>query len=81
MIVDKNQNKKWLFDLSNDPTERNNLVDQMSEKVELLEKILEEHNGQQVEPNFMSVIATPVRLDKHDGEEWTAEDEYTFWDN
>ena len=29
----------------------------------------------------MSVIATPVRLDKHDGEEWTAEDEYTFWDN
>ena len=81
MIVDKNQNKKWLFDLSNDPTERNNLVAQMSEKVELLEKILEEHNGQQVEPNFMSVIATPVRLDKHDGEEWTAEDEYTFWDN
>ena len=81
MIVDKNQNKKWLFDLSNDPTERNNLVDQMSEKVELLEKLLEEHNSQQVEPNFMSVIATPVRLDKHDGEEWTEDDEYTFWDN
>jgi uncharacterized sulfatase len=81
MIVDKNQNKKWLFDLSNDPTERNNLVDQMSEKVELLEKILEEHNSQQVEPNFMSVIATPVRLDKHDGEEWAEDDEYTFWDN
>ena len=81
MIVDKNQNKKWLFDLSNDPTERNNLVDQMSEKVEILEKILEEHHSQQVEPNFMSVIATPVRLDKHDGEEWTEDDEYTFWDN
>ena len=29
----------------------------------------------------MSVIATPVRLDKHDGEEWTEDDEYTFWDN
>ncbi len=53
----------------------------MPEKVELLEKILEEHNSQQVEPNFMSVIATPVRLDKHDGEEWTEDDEYTFWDN
>jgi hypothetical protein len=29
----------------------------------------------------MSVVATPVRLDKHDGEEWTEDDEYTFWDN
>ena len=29
----------------------------------------------------MSVIATPVRLDKHDGEEGTEDDEYTFWDN
>jgi uncharacterized sulfatase len=81
MLVDKNQKKKWLFNLSNDPTERKNLASQMPDKVKLLESLLEKHNSQQSEPNFSSIVTFPIRIDKHEGEEWTENDEYTFWDN
>ena len=81
MIFDKNQKKTWLFNLKTDPTERKNLTDQMPDKIKLLQGLLEEHNSQQLEPNFLSVVATPILIDKHDGEEYEDSDEYTFWDN
>lgn len=81
MLVDKNQKKKWLFNLNNDPTERENLASQMPDKVKLLESLLEKHNNQQSEPNFSSIVTFPIRIDKHEGEEWSEDDEYSYWDN
>lgn len=81
MISDTNQEKLWLFDLSKDPTEKNNLANQMPEKVQMLENLLMKHNDQQMEPNFSSIVATPILIDKHAGEEYEDGDEYIFWDN
>ena len=77
----KTRKKKWLFNLSNDPTERKNLASQMPDKVKLLESLLEKHNSQQSEPNFSSIVTFPIRIDKHEGEEWSEDDEYSYWDN
>jgi len=81
MISDTNQEKLWLFDLSKDPTEKNNLANQMPEKIQMLENLLMKHNDQQIESNFSSVLATPILIDKHAGEEYEDGDEYIFWDN
>jgi hypothetical protein len=53
----------------------------MPEKVQMLENLLMKHNDQQMEPNFSSIVATPILIDKHAGEEYEDGDEYIFWDN
>jgi hypothetical protein len=57
------------------------LANQMPEKVQMLENLLMKHNDQQMEPNFSSIVATPILIDKHAGEEYEDGDEYTYWDN
>ena len=77
----KNIDKKWLFDLKNDPTEKVNLALLKPSKVSELEALLDNHNLEQKEPNMESVIATPILIDKHTGQKYAEGDEYTYWDN
>ena len=81
LIRDKNIDKKWLFDLKNDPTEKVNLALLNPSKVSELEALLDNHNLEQKEPNMESVIATPILIDKHTGQKYAEGDEYTYWDN
>ncbi|MEM7079196.1 MAG: sulfatase-like hydrolase/transferase [Pseudomonadota bacterium] len=75
------ENAKWLFDLSVDPTEQNNLVDAQPERVALLEDLLAAHNARQAEPLWPSVIQSPQLIDKHDGQGYEPGDEYIYWPN
>ncbi len=75
------QDKRWLFDLSLDPTEQNNLAAQRADMVQALEALLDAHNAEQAEPLWPSVMESPQRIDKHGGEPFEAGDEYIYWPN
>ncbi len=59
--------KRWLFNLATDPTERVNLAAVAPEKLQELEALLAAHNAQQAEPLWPSVINAPQLIDKHGG--------------
>jgi arylsulfatase A-like enzyme len=73
--------KRWLFHLANDPTERHNLADAEPERVVELEALLDAHNAEQAEPLWPSVIASPQLIDKHGGQPYEDGDEYIYWPN
>jgi uncharacterized sulfatase len=71
----------WLFDMNADPTEQHNLADQQPQKVAELETLLAEHNAQQAEPRWPSLLEAPVLIDKTLAEPAAPEDEYIYWAN
>ncbi len=71
----------WLFDLANDPTERDNVAERHPERVEALQGLLAEHNAAQAAPMWPSVVDGPRLIDKHGGQEYVPGDEYIYWPN
>jgi len=81
MIKSGRINKRWLFNLNEDPTERINLVSKNKAKLLELENLLTQHNEEQAEPLWPSVIESPQLIDKHRGQEYQEGDEYIYWPN
>ncbi|MEZ5573201.1 MAG: sulfatase-like hydrolase/transferase [Halioglobus sp.] len=73
--------RKWLFNLAVDPTERRNLAEQHPEKVAELEALLAEHNAQQAPPMWPSVVQDAQLIDKPGGVPYEDGDEYIYWPN
>ena len=73
--------RRWLFNLRADPTERNNLAAQQPGKVAALEALLVAHNAGQAEPMWPSVVQTPQLIDKPGGVPYEEGDEYIYWPN
>jgi len=73
--------KKWLFDLSHDPTEQHNLASQLPARVAMLEKLLAAHNAEQAPPMWPSVLQAPQLIDKPGGVPYEPGDEYIYWPN
>ena len=80
-IISKNENFRWLFDTSADPTEKNNLVDSYPDVVKQIEELLVEFNSEQKNPLFPSSYDAPIMIDKYDGKEYEEGDEYIYWSN
>ena len=74
-------NKRWLFNLNEDPTEKNNLSKDKPIKLSQLEKLLDLHNSEQAEPLWPSVVDSPMLIDKHGGQDYEEGDEYIYWPN
>ena len=72
---------RWLFNLAEDPTERNNLAQLMPDKVAALEALLAAHNAQQAKPMWPSVIQNAQLIDKPGGLPYEQGDEYIYWPN
>ena len=81
MIRTNKEDQKWLFNLNEDPTEKNNLVKNFPDKVNLLDSLLDDHNSEQLKSMWPSVINSPILIDKHFGEEYEEGDEYIYWPN
>ncbi|HRJ70540.1 MAG TPA: sulfatase-like hydrolase/transferase [Beijerinckiaceae bacterium] len=79
--VSERPNKVWLFDLSTDPLEKNDLSRSHPAKLEELRKALAEIDGQQVPPSFPSLMEAPVLIDKPLNVEVRPDDELVFWAN
>ncbi len=79
--VDLVQNKKWLYNLNQDPTEKINLIESDIEKLNELEKILNDKLSEQVKPIWPSLLDWPIFIDKTLDEKVNKTDEYIFWAN
>ena len=81
LIRTSKADQKWLFHLKEDPTEKNNILADYPEKVQLLDNLLDKHNLEQSESLWPSVANAPVLIDKHTGQEYEEGDEYIYWPN
>lgn len=81
LLWDQEQQKKWLFNLSNDPTERNNLVNGSPDKLSELSEILAAFLAEQADPIWEGALSSPIHIDKHLNESKTQEDEFAYWVN
>jgi len=79
--VDLIQNKKWLYNLNEDPTEQINLIESYPEKLNELGKILNKKLSEQVKPIWPSLLDWPIFIDKTLDEIVIKNDEYIFWAN
>ena len=65
MIRTNDENQKWLFNLNEDPTEKNNLIKNYPDKVNFLDSLLDDHNSEQLESMWPSILNSPILIDKH----------------
>ena len=79
--VDELQNKVWLFDLNNDPTEQHNLNTTEKEKLEELQDLRLSILKEQKEPIWKGALSSPVTIDKNLKQGITKDDEYVYWTN
>ncbi len=73
--------RRWLYDLSNDPTERRDLSAERPDKLAELEAALAAHEAEQAPPGWPSRLAVPVNLDKDGSLDDAPGDAYVYWSN
>ncbi|WP_429910643.1 sulfatase [Glycocaulis sp.] len=74
-------NRVWLFDLSSDPEERNDLSAAEPERVAGLIALLDAHGATQSAPLWPSAVEMPVSIDQPLGRPESEDDEYVYWPN
>nr|WP_070959945.1 sulfatase-like hydrolase/transferase [Hyphomonas sp. Mor2] len=79
--IDGRQNKTWLFNLADDPTEQSNLASTDPARVEALTALIEAHYADAVEPLYAHKIESPIPIDIIPNTPAQASDEYIIWDN
>ena len=75
------QGKAWLYNLAEDPTERNNLAAREPDKHSELQALLDEHQASAVPPLYPYTGELPVAVDKTLADYFEAGDEYIYWPN
>jgi len=73
--------KVWLFHLTQDPTEQNNVAEQFPERVAELQSLLDQHDAQLPPPMWPSIVEMPVAIDKPLGQPDSPDDEHIYWPN
>ena len=73
--------REWLFDLSRDPGERNDLSEVMPEKLAELRAALAAHDAAQMPPAWPAQLITPINVDRPLGVPFDPGDEFAYWSN
>jgi uncharacterized sulfatase len=73
--------QRWLYHLSDDPTEQNNLAESRSDKLEELSALLAAHQARSRGPLYESSVQIPVMVDKTLAERFVEGDEYVYTPN
>lgn len=73
--------KAWLFDMSVDPNEKNDLAALRPDKLAELEDALAAHNAEQIPSAWPSQAIAPINLDKDLSIPDAPDDEYIYWSN
>jgi uncharacterized sulfatase len=82
LIASDRPRKDWLFNLREDPTERNNLADREPARLAQLRALQERHHAGMPAPLWQSFLQVPIFIDKTlDQKLDAAVDEYTYWSN
>lgn len=78
--IDQRQDKSWLFNLAEDPTEQTNLISRNPQIAARLFALLEEHHRDR-KLLYPAVTAMPVMIDKTLAETYEEGDELIYWPN
>ena len=73
--------KRWLFNLAEDPTEQENLAATEPEKLAELQALLDEHAAGARPPLYPAVTDMSIAIDKTLAEPFEEGDEYIYWPN
>ena len=73
--------KKWLFNLAEDPTEQINLAASRPEKVAELLGLLDAHAAEARPPLYPAVLESAISIDKTLAEPFEEGDDYIYWPN
>lgn len=79
--VNGRQNKSWLFDLNNDPTEQTNLAASEPEKLAELQALIDAHWKDAREPLYPYTIESPIKIDHTLADPYVECEEYIYWPN
>lgn len=79
--VSEKEDKAWLYNLAEDPTETNNLAAAEPARRAELEALLEAHHRGRKAPLYASTFETPVPIDKTLAEPFEPDDEIVYWPN
>jgi len=79
--VNERQEKTWLFNLAEDPTEQINLADSHPEKRAELEALITAHWADARPPLYPHTTESPIRIDKTNADPFAPGDEYVIWPN
>lgn len=78
--IDQHQDKSWLFNLADDPTEQINLVEQEPEMAARLLGLLNEHHRNR-KLLYPSTTLMPAMIDKTLADQYEEGDELIYWPN
>ena len=81
LIASEHPKKNWLFNLREDPTERNNLADKQTARLTEMTAQLVAHHAPMPPPLWPSFLELAVEIDKTLDSKHLPEDEYTYWAN
>ena len=73
--------KSWLFNLAEDPAEKQNLADSQPKKLAELLALLDAHQRTARPPLYEAELEVPVAIDKHLAEPFEDRDEYVYVPN
>ena len=73
--------KQWLFNLADDPNEKNNLAASEPEKVAALMALLDAHAASSRSSLYPPVSEQAIAIDKTLDERFEEGDEYIYWPN
>jgi uncharacterized sulfatase len=79
--VNGRQDRAWLFDLANDPTEQTNLAASNPAKLAELRALLEAHQKGRKPMLYPPVTDNPILIDKTPLQGFEEGDEYIYWPN
>ena len=79
--VEGRRDKKWLFDLGNDPTEQTNLATSRPYKLAELQALLDQHQAGARDVLWQPTTERPIAIDKTRAERVEPGDEVVYWPN
>ncbi len=79
--VNERQDKVWLYNLAQDPSEQTNLADSRPDKRAELEALIEAHWADARPPLYQHTLESPIRLDKTNADPVRDDDAYIIWPN
>jgi arylsulfatase A-like enzyme len=79
--VNGRQQKSWLFNLNDDPTEQNNLATSEPEKLAELQALIDAHWKDAREPLYSYTIESPIKIDHTLADPYVEGEEYIYWPN
>ena len=79
--VNEHQDKTWLFNLADDPTEQTDLSETHPDKLADLQTLIRKHWENAVEPLYPHTLESPICIDSTVAEQSCPHGEYVIWPN